>query len=179
MQRTNRESITCIAVNAGRTKVFGDLLGSPTSHCTVSSIDLDFLDEEKSLATELGKGDSGFDATAPSLFISEGLVMYLGSRGKLKLIADVSAVAAPGSVFVLQFLDGSQSAAAKDNPEVLVNALSVEEATRELKKHGWTELEFSQFGDEKLSFGRYPIDQFKPSASFSFCVCKKAGGGVL
>ena len=105
-----------------------------------------------------------------------GGVAGVGAAGKLKLIADVSAVAAAGSVFVLQFLDGSESAAAKENPAVLVNALSREEATKELTRHGWTELQFSKFGDDKLNYGRYPLDRFKPSASFSFCVCKKAVG---
>ena len=93
--------------------------------------------------------------------------------GKVKLISDVSAVAAPGSVLVLQFMDASQSAAAKANPAALDNALSQEEATRELTRHGWVDLRFSRFGDETLNFGRYP-ERFEPSAAFSFCVCKKA-----
>ena len=157
----------------GRNKVFGELLGAPESHCPVTTVDLDLLDESKTLATELSAAGSGFDASAPTVFIAEGLIMYLGAVGKLKLLADISAVAAPGSVFVLQFMDASQSQAAKDNPEVLASALSVGEATQELTKHGWIDLDFSMFGDEKLSYGRYP-DGMKPSASFSFCTCKKA-----
>lgn len=161
-------------VNEGKSRIFGELLGAPEPHCPVTTVDLDFLDAEKTLATELGKPGSTprFDANAPTLFVSEGLIMYLGAVGKVKLLADVSAVAAPGSVLVLQFMDASQSAAAKENPAALEHALSVEEATRELTRHGWTDLQFSMFGDEKLSFGRYP-ERFKPSASFSFCVCKK------
>jgi len=52
-------------------------------------------------------------------------------------------------------------------------ALSVDEATRTLTELGWGELEFSKFGDEKLNFGRFPTDRFKPTACFSFLVCKK------
>ena len=97
-------------VNEGRTRIFAGLLGAPVPHCSVATVDLDFLNAERTLATELG---SGFDATAPTVFVAEGLIMYLGAAGKLKLLADVSAVAAPGSVFVLQFLDASQSQHAK------------------------------------------------------------------
>ena len=161
------------AVNEPRNQLFTQILGAPEPHCSVATVDLDFLDAEKTLATELGQADCPFDAAAPTVFLSEGLIMYLGAAGKLKLIADVSVVAAPGSVFVLQYMDASQSAAAKDNPALLDNALSVDEATRELTKHGWKDLEFSIFGDENLSFGRFP-ERFQPSAAFSFCVCKKA-----
>ena len=161
-------------VNEGRARIFGEVLGAPEPRCPVTTVDLDFLDAEKNLATELSKAGPGprFDASAPTVFVSEGLIMYLGAAGKLKLIADVSTVAAPGSVFVLQFMDASQSAAARANPATLVHALSVGEATQELTRHGWTDLQFSRFGDEKLSFGRYP-ERFQPSASFSFCICRK------
>jgi methyltransferase (TIGR00027 family) len=167
-------------VNEGRAKIFTELLANqlPALHCAVTTVDLDFLDEERSLQTELSKEGSRFDPAAPSLFVSEGLIMYLGAAGKLKLIADVSAVAAPGSVLVLQYMDASQSAAAKEHPGALDNALSVEEAARELTTHGWLELQFSMFGDEKLNFGRYPTEKFQPSASFSFCVCKKGPSTV-
>ena len=162
-------------VNEGKAKIFGDVLRAPEPRCSVTTVDLDFLDAEKNLATELSKAGPSprFDADAPTVFVSEGLIMYLGAAGKLKLIADVSVVAAPGSVLVLQFMDASQSAAAKANPAALANALSIEEATQELTRHGWANLQFSRFGDEKLSFGRYP-EQFQPSAAFSFCVCTKA-----
>ena len=76
--------------------MFADFLHAPTAHCEVSSVDLDFLSEDKTLATELASQPK-FDATKPSLFLAEGLIMYLGAAGKLKLLKDVSAVAAPGS----------------------------------------------------------------------------------
>ena len=121
--------------------------------------------------SRIAAGGGGAFTTVP-IKRGECVGFYLGAAGKLKLINDVSAVAAPGSVLVLQFMDGSQSAAAKANPEALKAALTVEEATLELTKHGWEDLEFSSFGDEKLSFGRYP-ERFAPNAAFSFCVCKK------
>ena len=160
-------------VNTSKAKIFSKFLSSPTSHCPVENVDLDFLDKEKSLASELGQ--RGFDATVPSLFLSEGLIMYLGAEGKVKLLGDVSAVAAVGSVLVLQFMDATGSDAAKENPAVLNSALSQEEARKELGERGWGDFQFFAFGDDALNFGRFQGD--KPSLSFSFCVCKKLSKG--
>lgn len=157
-------------INQNKATVFKDFLSSPSPKCSVVNVTLDFLDEDKTLATELG---APFDATKPSVFVSEGLIMYLGSSGKLKLLRDMSAVAALGSVFILQYMDPSESEAAKANPAVLQFGLSADEATRTLTELGWRDFEISKFGDEKLNFGRFPVDRFKPSASFSFLICKK------
>jgi len=156
-------------INENKTAVFKQFLGDPCPHCSVVNVSLDFLDEQKTLATEL----QSLDMAKPCLFVSEGLVMYLGAVGKLKLLRDVSAVAAPGSVFILQFLDGSESEAAKANPALLEHALSAAEASSTLSESGWGEFLFSKYGDDKLNFGRYPVDKFKPNASFSFLICKK------
>ena len=156
-------------INQGKRKVFEGVLNNPKPYCAVETVDLNFLDEE-TLSTVLS--NTRFDSSAPTIFIAEGLIMYLGAIGKLKLIKDVSTVAAPGSVFVLQFMDASESSAAKDNPTAVANALSVAEATKELNENGWEQLKFSKYGDKNLNFGRHP-DKFKPSASFSFCVCRK------
>merc|ERR1711920_1144002 len=156
-------------INKNKEVVFKDLLGAPTPHCNVTNVTLDLLNEEQTLATELS---APFDAAKPSVFVSEGLVMYLGAVGKLKLLRDVSAVAAPGSVFILQFMDATESNQ-KDNPAALAAALSQEEATSTLSPLGWSGFERSKFGDEALNFGRFPNDKFEPTASFSFLICKK------
>ena len=158
-------------INKPRARIFGELLGAPASHCAIKTVDLDFLDEEKTLATELVKEGLGWDAASPSLFIAEGLVMYLGP-GKLKLLTDVSAVAAPGSVFVLNFMEATAEAVAQYGEAATANALSAEEAARVLTEHGWESFEISRYGEEKLSFGRFP-EQFEPSVAFSFCVQKE------
>jgi len=100
-------------VNDGKARIFERVLQAPAAHCPVHRVDLDFKDEERTLATELGSEGSAFDAAAPALFIAEGLIMYLGALGKINLLKDVSAVAAPGSVFVLQYMDASESEVAK------------------------------------------------------------------
>lgn len=53
---------------------------------------------------------------------------------KFKLIRDVSAVAAPGSVWVLQFLDPSEGPAA-DTPQAKFG-LTTQEAAEALKENG-------------------------------------------
>ena len=129
------------------------------------------LSKETLARTMRELGQRGFDATVPSLFLSEGLIMYLGAEGKVKLLGDVSTVAAVGSVLVLQFMDATGSDAAKENPAVLNSALSQEEARKELGERGWGDFQFFAFGDDALNFGRFQGD--KPNLSFSFCVCKK------
>lgn len=152
-------------INQGKGYIFTEFLDNPRPHCPmVHNVSLDFLDEEVLLANALADYKS-FDSTQPTIFISEGLIMYLGAEGKLKLIRNISEVAAPGSVLILQFM------------EDLVNnssaALSTAEATSILEECGWNNLLFSRFGDETLNYGRYPTDRFEPSASFSFVVCSK------
>jgi methyltransferase (TIGR00027 family) len=129
-------------VNENKLTIFEEFLGTPPAHTKKHIINLDFKEEEKTLSTELSKESSGcFDSTAPALFVSEGLIMYLGAEGKLKFIKDVSLAAAPGSVLVLQFMDGSDTDTAKGmlkaNPRALDGALTVAEAERELTEHGW------------------------------------------
>jgi methyltransferase (TIGR00027 family) len=156
-------------INAKKQDIFTQCLGSPVSHCSVVNVTLDFLNEETTLAATL---PTPFNATAPTVFVAEGLIMYLGAVGKLKLLKDVSAAAAPGSVFILQFLDGSESSK-KDDPLTMAAALSAKEATSTLAPLGWGKFEVTKFGEEKLNFGRFPLDKFQPTASFSFLVCRK------
>mmetsp|Transcript_2496 Transcript_2496/g.4533 ORF Transcript_2496/g.4533 Transcript_2496/m.4533 type:complete len:284 (-) Transcript_2496:352-1203(-) len=159
------------AIQTGKAKIFSDILGAPSPYSPVVDVTLDLLDTSTSLKDELCK--TNFNAEKPAVFVSEGLVMYLGKEGKLKLLRDVSTAAAPGSVFVLQFMDASESQRAKSTPEAMEAALSVEEIMQTLPGLGWDQLQFSRFGDEKLSFGRFPTDKFEPQESFSFCVCTK------
>lgn len=152
-------------VNGNKTKIFAEYLGAPKAHSgSVHNVNLDFLSEETSLAAVLGAIEA-FDESQPTVFICEGLIMYLGAEGKTKLIRDVSAVAAPGSVLVLQFMEDAKNNAPQ--------ALSTEEAKQRLGEGGWDELQFSRFGDESLNFGRFPTARFPPNAGFSFVVAVK------
>merc|ERR1719362_2260263 len=92
-------------INANKEKVFRHFLGSPTPYCNaVHNISLNLLDTKTTLATELAKVAS-FAQSEPSIFYSEGVVMYLGALGKLKLIKDISEVAKTGSVLILDFME--------------------------------------------------------------------------
>ena len=80
------------------------------------------------------------------------------SKGE-ELLLCVSAVAAPGSVFILQFMEDIENNSSA--------ALSQGDATATLEENGWDNLIFSRYGDETLNYGRFPTDKFKSSASFS------------
>ena len=169
-------------MNSNKRIVFEKFLHAPRAHCPTSDININFLNDGKTIATELDAAahvagcKCTFDKSKPSVIICEGLIMYLGKVGKEKIIKDLSAVAAPGSVLVLQYLDGSESETAKNIPGALDNALSRAEATQFLRAGGWDTdtLKFYRFGEEKLNYGRFPLDKFSPTAGFSFLVCHKA-----
>jgi methyltransferase (TIGR00027 family) len=145
--------------NAARRLVFRDLLNDPATNCSVQLVDLDFLDTEKTLSTELAAQAPAFDAKQPSIFLAEGLIQYLGD-GKSKLFQDVAQVAVPGSVFILQFLDGTGTLHAHQG-------ISADDVAR--GNEGWEDFKFCKFGEEKLNFGRYR-EGFEPNGLFSFGV---------
>jgi len=154
-------------VNNGKRRIFAEFLGAPTPYCRVRPVSLDFLDAGTELRSKLR--EATFDDSKPAVFLSEGLVMYLGAEGQAKFISDVTAAAARGSVLVLQFLGGSDV----ETDLGSFNMLSVDKAERLLTDAGWAQLEFSRFGDERLNFGRFPTQRFEPTPYFSFVVCVK------
>lgn len=62
------------------------MLGQPTApdDCVEATIDLDFLGDK---TLQEGLAEAGFTADKPSLFVAEGLIMYLGPEGCLSLSA--------------------------------------------------------------------------------------------
>ena len=95
-------NVDMATVNEQKVTVFREFLGSPTPLCSSINVDLDFLGDT-TLASALG--ETSFDANQPGIFLSEGLIMYLGAEGKIKLLSELSAVAASGSVVILQFME--------------------------------------------------------------------------
>ena len=61
-------------------------IGQPTApdDCVEATIDLDFLGDK---TLQEGLAEAGFTADKPSLFVAEGLIMYLGPEGCLSLSA--------------------------------------------------------------------------------------------
>jgi len=141
----------------------------------VTSVSLDFLDQEKTLKTELPK--HGFDLQKPSIFIAEGLIQYLGA-GANKFLGDVCEVArCVGSVFVLNFLDASalEAWSTEDAKHMTLTESRVRAALLghdDDKSDAVWDLQFFKFGEEALDYGRFD-KRFPPSPLFSFVVAKR------
>lgn len=122
-------------------------------------VSLDLKDADKSLNTELSA--VGFENQKPSIFVAEGLIMYLvGSEWKF--LSDVIDCCCIGSVFILNFMDGG--AHNPDGP--------TETKLREHFGSSWA-FEFYRYGEDGLNFGRFDKTKFEPSAAFSFMVAKR------
>ena len=70
------------AVNKCKSSIFQQFFDARPFCDGVRSISLDFLSSEKTLKTELSTV-IGFDASKPAVFVSEGLIMYLGEIGSV------------------------------------------------------------------------------------------------
>ena len=128
---------------------------------------MDFLDVDKNLSTEL-TSQKGFFRERPSIFLAEGLIMYLG-EGKKKLLKDISSIAASGSLLILNFCFGEMARA------VDPTTMSFAELKDFLILQGWDEDSFQEnrFGDDVLNYGRFPNEKYEPTNMFSFLVCRK------
>jgi len=110
---------------------------------------------------------AGFGPAAPSVLLAEGLIMYLGERGADFLTA-VSGIAAAGSTFILNYMEGKQGEGGEPQP----GTWSPDSLRAHLEPAGWRDFQFFVFGDDSLNFGRFPADQ-EPNRAFSFMVCTK------
>ena len=162
------------AINTIKEKVFHVIMEKDPS-CkplckALENVSMDLLDTDKNLCCELSK--IGFLKDCPSIFVAEGLIMYLGS-GKERFLKEVSDSASPGSVFILNFMENAdeETGRAMDS-----NYMSKNDLIKVLKDEGWddTSIAINRFGDSKLSYGLYPTDRFDKTCFFSFLVCRKA-----
>ena len=92
--------------------------------------------------------------------------MYLGESSK-PFLRELSALAAPGSSLILNFLAVSPAYRGKVPGEMSEAILR-----EELPALGWGALRFHEYGDAVLNFGRFK-EGFPPSPSFSFVVATK------
>jgi len=140
------------------------------SYCdNLENISMDFLDETKNLVNELTKAN--FSKGDPTIFVAEGLIMYLGA-GKSRFLKEVSDAAAPGSVLILNFMQHSDD---EEGRKMDPTYMSLEDLKSAMVNEGWDENSFqvNRFGDEVLNYGRFPNDKFQKSYSFSFLVSHK------
>jgi methyltransferase (TIGR00027 family) len=135
----------------------------------IEMISLDFLDQEKNLSSELS--NAGFSKNKPTIFVAEGLIMYLGT-GKTRFLKDVSNTAPPGSILILNFMAFLNEEEGREKDPTY---MSTTDLVQLLVAEGWdnNSITINQFGDSALNYGRYPNDKFEESPSFSFLVCKK------
>jgi len=113
------------------------------------------LTVEGSLTSGLAK--AGFDSRKATVFLAEGLIMYLGAAAN-PFLRELSTLAAPSSTLILNFLEH--------------DGFSKSELTALLEGAGWQGLQCNQYGDKVLNYKRFKAG-FKPSRAFSFVVCTK------
>jgi methyltransferase (TIGR00027 family) len=104
---------------------------------------------------------AGFDSNIPTVFLAEGIIMYLGDAQQ-SFVESVCALAAIGSRFVLNFMDIPAP-----------GVLSRSHIEKTLIENGWVVTSVNQFGDEALNFGRFDTQKYEPSPGFSFLVAEK------
>jgi len=141
------------AINVPKAKIFKALNSVPVCERKLVSADLTV---EGALKEELAK--AGFEPSRGSIFLAEGLLMYLGKAQK-QFIRDISSLSAPSSTLILNFLEGHPDLTKKD-------------LVFELEEGGWKNLVFNMYGDDVLNYGRFEMG-YKPSPFFSFVVCVK------
>jgi len=135
----------------------------------LENVSMDFLNENKLLLQELTR--TNFSSKEPTIFVAEGLIMYLG-EGKSRFLKAVSGCAASGSVLILNFIEHPNE---DEGRQMDPTYMSLKDTKDVLIKEGWDETSFqvNRFGDGVLNYGRFPNNRFERSTYFSFLVCKK------
>ena len=125
--------------------------------CELHSIGVDLLDPWEAALLA-----SGFDPSRPALWIIEGLLMYLDDAHAKAVLAQVSALAAPGSTLVTDMLGASFFRSEWTQP--LLRALVAADAAWKfgcdrpeelLGSIGWV-ASVKRPGESGASFGRWP-----------------------
>eukprot|EP01104_Vermistella_antarctica_P016098 TRINITY_DN541_c0_g1_i1.p1 TRINITY_DN541_c0_g1~~TRINITY_DN541_c0_g1_i1.p1 ORF type:complete len:315 (+),score=66.44 TRINITY_DN541_c0_g1_i1:48-947(+) len=122
------------------------------------------------VACDLGDADllstrlqeHGFDPSVPSIWILEGLVMYLPNERTRHLMLEIAALSAPSSSILVNFMAVVPDASTP-NPAAM-DMVSI------VKEDGWkNDVKALQYGEEGLSYGRFP-DGREPCPNFSIVV---------
>jgi len=127
----------------------------PEPHAKRQVISLDF-DQEST--ADIPK--HGVDFSAPTLWLLEGLVMYLTAEANEKMYNELSDLSAPGSHVILNFLNDGQA----HHGALFARKL--------LEEKSWTVVDELMFGDAKFNYGKYPQGA-EPSKMAGFVFLKK------
>jgi O-methyltransferase involved in polyketide biosynthesis len=118
---------------------------------------------------------NGFDTQKPTIFLAEGLIMYLGNKSEqfLKDLNTITSSGGGGSNFwlILNFMDYPNI---HHYDKANWTSMSRDRIRELLQEEGsWKELKFNMFGDEILNYGRYENQNYNPTKAFSMVVCRK------
>jgi methyltransferase (TIGR00027 family) len=130
-------------VNDPKNKALEEIGELPTLVCPRQSISLDF-----SKVTTKDVVNHGFDVSVPTLFLLEGLIMYLEESAVRRLYEDIDTLACGGSCVVVNVAQTSK----EHHRAAFADSIF-------LAKDGWTRapsMPLIMFGEAAFAFGRYP-----------------------
>lgn len=125
---------------------------------------------------------AGFDASAPTAWVAEGLLQYLDEQDKKRLLDTVSELSAPGSRFAFDHMDASA-----DDREVVADTLAkirsmgaefvatAADPAGWLAAHGWTTT-VDRIPELAVAYGRPLPDFMDPAAANATALCTAALG---
>ena len=103
----------------------------------------------------------GYQATLPTCWILEGLVMYLKQSEVLKMFEELTTLSPKGSYIILNFAESEH----RTGDEAGGN-LDYMDAF--LKEKGWTNEKVLKYGDDEFNYGRFFLD--KPTGKMGFAI---------
>eukprot|EP01006_Ploeotia_vitrea_P009174 TRINITY_DN21564_c0_g1_i1.p1 TRINITY_DN21564_c0_g1~~TRINITY_DN21564_c0_g1_i1.p1 ORF type:complete len:288 (+),score=32.94 TRINITY_DN21564_c0_g1_i1:35-898(+) len=151
-------------VNKVKAKILDKLNLTPLCPRVVLATDL------STNALEADLKAAGWDPKKPTVWLLEGLIMYIKNVMSAPLMKSLGPLSAPGSAVAINFV-GVEPGKEKYDREG-VSPWEGPELETLLKESGWAETEVQRYGGPKLNFGRFP-ERFAPNPSFSFALGKK------
>jgi O-methyltransferase involved in polyketide biosynthesis len=116
---------------------------------------------------------NGFDTQKPTIFLAEGLIMYLGNKSE-QFLQDLNTLSSSGDSNYWLLLNFMDSPDIHHYDQARWTSMSKDRIRELLQEEGnWKDLKFNMFGDEILNYGRYDNQNYNPTKAFSFVVCRK------
>ena len=116
---------------------------------------------------------NGFDTQKPTIFLAEGLIMYLGNKSE-QFLKDLNTLSSSGDSNYWLLLNFMDSPDIHHYDKARWTSMSKDRIRELLQEEGnWKDLKFNMFGDEILNYGRYDNQKYNPTKAFSFVVCRK------
>eukprot|EP01129_Flabellula_baltica_P001296 TRINITY_DN11187_c0_g1_i1.p1 TRINITY_DN11187_c0_g1~~TRINITY_DN11187_c0_g1_i1.p1 ORF type:complete len:311 (+),score=56.21 TRINITY_DN11187_c0_g1_i1:113-934(+) len=149
----DREDLNCI-----KEYYYSNEIAGARPFCTRKNVTCD-LSVSGMLSMELEHSE--FNQSQSSIWLLEGLLMYLSSEAQKNLIEEFSCLAAAGSKALVNVTH-------IEDEKV---GYTIDEYVRMLSSMGW-HVDIVKFGDPDLNFGRFP-ERFEPNSKFTLLICSK------